>query len=286
VFLTLSLLAAAACSQGTSAWLLRESAQAGGAGGTLGGSGEAGASGEAGGGAAGDANEAGAGGQVPAGPRCPTRFAAQCSPKLSLQNLDTGENGQLFPDAIPDPVTTVDCITRDVCNVLFRRASEIRPRDTLHLILEDYDGVSETWSTGTDSTIHMSTRHLRAIADAKGSVEDEIRGILYYHGTNIYQSDDGNGAALLWVVQGVGQYVRHSAGYVSDSARKAGGAYSDGGNTTGFFFIWIDGQYPDFIYALNQSLSPTDNVTWTTQAFTDITGQSVDKLWASYQKTF
>jgi hypothetical protein len=131
----------------------------------------------------------------------------------------------------------------------------------------------------------MSSRYLQQVADAHGDVAAEVRGILYYHATNIYQFDDGNGAANAWLVQGVANYVRHVAGYLPDNQRRAGGAYTDGGTTTGFFFVWLDQNYGDFVYELNLSLDPSDSVIWTTQSFADITGQSVDLLWANYQAT-
>jgi hypothetical protein len=34
------------------------------------------------------------------------------------------------------------------------------------------------------------------------------------------------------------------------------------------------------------SLTPVAGVAWTTQAFSDITGQSVDDLWTAYQASF
>jgi hypothetical protein len=299
-WLVCALVALAACGKGTSGWVLSDRAPAAiadsgadaGAGGNLSQGGDT--SGIAGqGGDAGQPGEivtggaTGAGGSVTAiAPRCPTRFEAVCSPSVVVVNNDATASGKLFTDAVSDPSTTLSCITRDTCDILYRKVSEIRNITKITLTIEDFNGISEVGSLGPgEAGIRMSSRYLQQVSDAHGDVGSEIRGLLYYHATNIYQYDDNNGVANAWLTAGVANYVRHTAGYVSDGLRRPGGAYNDGGNTTGFFFIWLDQQYPLFVYELNISLDPNDNVTWTTQAFQDITGQSVDMLWASYQAT-
>jgi hypothetical protein len=102
----------------------------------------------------------------------------------------------------------------------------------------------------------------------------------------MYQYDDGDGAATAWLVQGVALYVEHSAGYLDDSQRRHGGAYNAGGTTTGYFLVWLDSRYSDFVYELNQSMTPYDPYVWSPQVFADITGQTVDQLWTQYQASF
>jgi len=302
VLFILSGCALSACSSGRRGWLLSERAQGAGGAGALpeagaagvesglpdAGLGESGAAGAAGAvsdaGAVGNAGAAGGGSS--AGPRCPARFETACAPTVLVDNKDATSSGKLFSDALADPANTFDCITRDVCSLLFRKQTEIRPITQVTLIIEAFQGISETWSLGTESTIRVSSSHLQVVADAHGNVQDEIKGLLYYHATNIYQSDDGNGVANRWLVQGVANYVRHAAGYIPGTQQHPGGKYNDGGNTTGFFLVWLDHAYPDFVYELNQSLSSSDPSVWSPQAFEDITGHSVDQLWASYQATF
>ncbi len=272
-----------ACTHGTSGWLLQERAGIGGEGGGAGEAGEssAGASGAAEAGAAGE----GGGGAVEPAPRCPTRFSAQCSPKIIYNNLDTTSSGALFEQAIPDPSTTLSCITQDVCNILYRKADEIRSITQITLLIEDYDGVSETYGSNGESTIHMSSRYMQQVVDSDGDLASELRGILYYQGTNIYQFDGGDGTANAWIVEGVADYVRHTGGFLPDNQRMPGGKYNDGNATTGFFLVWLDTQYTDFVYELNQSLNPATTTMWTTGSFMDITGKSVDDLWAAYQQS-
>ena len=286
-------LALAACGNGSTGWVLSENATTdAGAGGAVP-SGDAGAAGDGGAvnvGAAG-LGEAGQGAAgepqiTPPGDTCPLRFKDVCSPAVVVDNRDEAGSGKLFTAAIDDPSTTLSCITRHTCDILYRKATEIRNMTKINVIIEDFAGVSETYGNAPgEATIHMSSRYLQAVADAHGDVAAEIRGIFYYHATNIYQFDDGNGAANAWLVEGVANYVRHVAGYLPDNQRRAGGAYNDGGTTTGFFFVWLDQKYADFVYELNLSLDPSDSITWTPGAFSDITGQSVDILWANYQAT-
>ena len=272
-----------ACGGGTTDWVISERGGSGG----LDDRPEAGASGarvnvpEAGSG-----GDAGGQGQGKLQARCPTRFETACAPLVVLDNQDSAGSGQLFTDAIPDPAGTLGCIARDVCNVLFRKTTEVRNLTQINVLIEDFDGVSETYSVGTESTIHMSSRYLQQVADARGDMHDEISGILYYQVTNMYQSDDGDGVTLSWLVGGIANYVRHSADFLPDSKRRKGGRYNAGGTTTAFFLVWLDAQYPDFVYELNQSMSPFDRVVWSPSAFQDITGRSVSQLWASYQASF
>jgi hypothetical protein len=279
----LLLVGAAACTNGTSGWVLSESPIASGGSTSssdadpdrdagLAGATEAGAAGEAG-----SSNSAAA--------RCPTRFENLCSPEIVIDNRDLAGSGALFAQAIPDTATTLPCIMRDVCATLYRKTSEIRNITQLSVIIENYDGISETWSTGTVATIHMSSSHMQQVVDANQSLSDELRGIFYYHGANMYQFDGGDGVTNAWIVEGVADFVRHSGGYLPDSQRMAGGAYTDGFATTAFFLVWLDAHYPDFVYELNASLNPASGATWTPQAFADIAGQSVDDLWATYQSS-
>ena len=280
ILLALFGLALAACGQGSRGWLLSERGLELDGGPNVS---EAGAAGEMTSGGAGAAGEATL---VPSVDHCPTRFASACSPIVVVDNRDASASGKLFSDAISDPTGALTCITRDVCNVLFRKTSEVRKLRQINLIIEDFAGTSETWSTRSESTIHMSSRYLQQVANAHLDVQREITGIFYYHAANMYQYDDGNGVLNSWLVEGVAEYARHAGGYLSMSERRPGGKYDTGNRTTGFFLVWLDTQFPDFVYELNQSLIPSDSVVWSPLTFEDITGQSVDTLWAAYQTSF
>lgn len=273
-----------ACTQGTSGWLLQERAASGGGGALAGEGGEAENAGAAGESTAGAAGEGGASGAEP--PRCPSRFTAQCSPTIVYDNRDQMGSGALFEKAIPDLATTLPCTTRDVCDILYRKSDEIRKITQITVLIEDFDGVSETYGSNGESVIHLSSRYMQTVVDGGGDLSSELRGIFYYHGTNIYQFDGGNGDANSWIVSGVADYVRYTGGFLPLSQRAKGGKYTDGGVTTGFFLLYLDQQYADFVYELNLSLNPATTTMWSTQSFMDITGKSADTLWTAYQKSF
>lgn len=272
-----------ACTQGTSGWLLQERAASGGGSALAGEGGEAenaGASGASTGGASG---ESGANGVAPQ--RCPTRFTAQCSPTIVYDNRDQMGSGALFEKAIPDLATTLPCTTRDVCDILYRKSNEIRKITQITVLIEDFDGISETYGANGESVIHLSSSYMQSVVDGGGDLSAELRGLFYFHGANIYQFDGGNYDANAWIIRGVADYVRHTGGFLPFSERMKGGKYTDGNATTAFFLVYLDQEYADFVYELNLSLNPATTMMWSSQSFMDITGKSVDTLWAAYQKT-
>ena len=103
-----------------------------------------------------------------------------------------GETNASIPKGA-DPATTLGCITRDTCDILYRKVSEIRVTTKITITIEDFAGVSETYASNGESVIHISSRYLQQVSDAHADVAREIRGIFYYHATNIYQYDGGNG---------------------------------------------------------------------------------------------
>ena len=274
-----------ACTHGTTGWLLQERTGTAAEGGLAGEAGEPpSVGGENDAGAAGIAGDGGAGAAEPA-PRCPSRFTTQCSPTIIYDNRDKAGSGALFDQAIPDIATTLPCITRDVCDILYRKSDEIRTITQITVLIENFDGVSETYGANGESTIHLSSKYMQQVVDSDGDLASELRGIFYYQDTNIYQFDGGDGTANSWIVEGVANFVRHTGGFLPLSQRMVGGKYDDGGTTTGFFLVWLDQQYPDFVYELNQSLNPATTTMWSSQSFMDITGKSADDSWTAYQKS-
>ena len=116
---------------------------------------------------------------------------------------------------------------------------------------------------------------------------DEVKGIMWHEYTHGYQYDDGDSGPIIGIIEGVADCVRYLAGYISISQRRPGGNWNSGYKTSAFFLAWLQEEYqggdPEFLYKFNQSLDPDDGITWTKDAFEDITGETVEVLWDKYQ---
>jgi hypothetical protein len=206
-----------------------------------------------------------------------------CTPTLSFENRDTTAQGQLFTDAVPDPSEPVWAASHAACRLLYRSASEVKPVAKLSLIVEDYDGIASTQGT----TLHLSTRYLKTIADRGVDLRLEITGILHFGTSLVFQSSgsDADSAPPHWLIVGIADYVRLESGYIDRGERAKGGSYDGSGSqTTAFFLDYLVTKNPTFVMQVNQRLAPTSPV-WSNDVFTTLLGSDVDALWTSYQAT-
>ncbi len=215
---------------------------------------------------------------------------AKCTPTFTLQMEDTGPKGQIFTDAVPDPEPFVQEIGRTVCRILYRELDEVRDANHITLIIRD-DPDYAGWKMGDvgNITVMISTQHLAQVQGQGMDVATEIHGILLHEMTHMYQNDDkapgeGTYPDLPNVVEGVADFVRIRAGYPPSGAQPSkDGSWDDTGYwKPAFFMLWIDGKHPDFLYHLNLTMVAGDGVPWTPDTIQDITGVSVDDLWAEY----
>jgi hypothetical protein len=226
--------------------------------------------------------EAGAGG-APLDPLEPPWVQEQCTPTLAFENRDTTSQGQLFTDAVPDPSQPVWAAAHAACRTLFRSAAEVKPVPKLWLIVEDSAGIAYTAGT----TLHISTRYLKSVADAGGDLALEVTGILHFATSLVYQNNgsDLDSAPPHWLIVGIADYVRLESGYIDRDSRAPGGSYdASGSQPTAFFLDYLATRSPSVVYQLNQRLSPSSPA-WTNDVFTDLLGSDIDTLWADYQAT-
>jgi hypothetical protein len=215
---------------------------------------------------------------------------AKCTPTVTLQMEDDGPKGQIFTDAVPEPEAFVQETGRMVCRILYREPDEVRDANHITLIIRD-DPEYPGWKMGDvgNITVMISTDHLAQVQADGRDVETEIRGILLHEMTHMYQHDDkapgeGTYPNMENVLEGVADFVRIRAGFRPHNAvASKSGTWDDVGYwKPAFFMLWIDLQYPDFLYQLNLTMMPGDYVAWTPDTFEDITGVSVDDHWALY----
>ncbi len=216
---------------------------------------------------------------------CSAALKAKCTPAFTLVMEDMGPNGQLFTSAVPNPAALVQNISQDVCCVLYRNPSEPPASSALKLIIRDSETVASKSGSGSNITVMISSRHLKNISNQGGDVAKEVSGILYHELTHAFQNDNrGSGGAPSGVIEGIADFVRTRAGHVDIQRWKAGGNPFDGYVTTSFFLIWLDNQYPDFVYRLNQQLAPQYAQRWSSKTFEQVTCRQVMPLWFEYQK--
>jgi hypothetical protein len=284
------------CGDGTSGWVLTRnqsspslsggsSSSTGGAGGDPTPNAGSGTEGGEGGAAGGPSPEGGAGGQPSIGPRDPNDFAEVCSPIVAVDNRTQTGNGQLFDLAMPDAEPFMIEAARLSCALLYKLPSEVPVTNDLEVVIEDFDGVGELALNGASTTLRLSSLHMRNVADAGGDVSAEIRGVSQYLIALDYVHESEDPAAVSWLHQGLGDWVRYEAGYTSIGERGPGGSWTDGFKTAGFFVDWLDETYPDAAYRLNQSMDPLDGVAWSEEIFVAIFGSDVATLWDDYQAT-
>jgi Peptidase of plants and bacteria len=210
----------------------------------------------------------------------PPPFDPVCTPVVEVQNLDqTGGGLRVFNDVALDPIPYVRGLTRQICPVLFRRTAEVPDVPKITIVIRN---ISTPFTAVTDNTTTaLSASFLESYATSHTASETryEITGILVHHLAHYYQS---RGGAPLSVLQGVNEFVRYQLGYRALADRRKGGSWDDGVPTTGFFFDYIDGAYPDFVYKFNLAMANGYDI----RLFQAITGKDVTTLWTDYQSSF
>jgi hypothetical protein len=215
-------------------------------------------------------------------PMDPADFARVCTPEIVFQNLTADGNGQVFDDVITDPVAFMQEVSAGVCALLYREPDEVPSKTQITLVIDDFDFVSGTGNAGTTATIQLSSSYLASYADGGGDVLAEIYGVIFHEVTHVYQLSEDY--ATNWSsIEGIADTVRYYAGYIDLEERAPGGSWTSGYKTTAFFFSWLEETYMWFLYQLNQSYDPADDVPWSWDAIEVITGHPVEELWDEYQ---
>jgi len=201
---------------------------------------------------------------------------AACTPMVTYENRDLQGSGTLFDQHVPDPVLLVQEVAQTTCSILYKAPEEVRSVPMLLLIVEDFEGIA----AASAGSIHISSRYLQELTNANQDVAREITGLLYFTIATAYQNNAGN-TAPIWLITGVADFVRLTAGYADPALRGPGGSWQDGYRTGAFFFDWLNEQYLDFVYLLNLDLAGTE--AFDENVFATLTGKTVDALWADYQ---
>jgi len=209
----------------------------------------------------------------------------QCSPRVSFTNRDPMGDGKAFDDIVSDPQALLWQATRAACRTLFRNASEVKAVTDVAFDVGPFSGVAGTG----DNAITLNASYVKMQADASADVLREITGILHFQASFLYQNNgrSADAAVTRWVLFGIADYVRLSAGYIDRRSRAAPTtSYAQASSQTiAFFFDYLAMSNPDIVYQLNQRLSPTAGA-WSNDVFVTLMGSELDAWWTAYQRTF
>jgi hypothetical protein len=209
-----------------------------------------------------------------------TVFDPVCTPAVDFQNLDPQGGGKVFLDNFKSPSDYVAGLTRRVCAILYRSPVEVPPIAKVTVVVQPISNVPPN-ITGTANGNSMTINSNFFVPFANTHTADETSYELSGMGAHLFSYMYEHGPAPAGVTSGVNDFVRYRLGYIRESRRAKGGAWDDGYTTTGFFFAYLDDQYPNFVYKLNLVMGTGYSVT----AFQVFTGKDVSTLWNEYQAT-
>ncbi len=187
------------------------------------------------------------------------------------------EGAKIFAASIPDAVSAMQAHARAICKILYRKVDEVKNVKQQRLTLEANDDIA--FAVGGNIT--FSTDYIADFARGKSkpAIDAELNGVLVHEGAHVWQNTNGGGA----LVEAMADYVRFKAGLLhAGAARRAAATGTIPYTTGGFFIAWVEDKYdPDYGYKLN--LGMKDNGFSYPQFVQQVTGKSIDAVWADYQ---
>jgi hypothetical protein len=202
---------------------------------------------------------------------------ALCTPMVVFQNqAPTTVGGMRFTQHVPDPVATMQRLSREVCALLYRKPEEVRKNATIRLFIDPtYNGVA--YASG--GSIHFSPDHIARQGNNAERLSAEIHGVLAHEVTHLWQQNQGGTRDNR---EAVADWVRYRTGFDSLDRRRVGGNWSSAYTPGGFFISWLEDKFDrDFGYKLNVGFSKA-NFSYPNLVM-EVTGKNIDAVWADYQ---
>lgn len=210
------------------------------------------------------------------------------NPQVTVKIIDTTTgNGALFEQALPDAAAQIKGIIRKICSILYDNPNEAHKQpQSIVITVENIGGVAGASGTSTEGHIAISSSYLRSYYNSGQPLRYELLGILYHELTHLYQYDDNAYGSIGYMIEGMADAIRFDVGHHDRYAVTPGGSWTGSYGVTGNFLRWIDDyKHHGFLREINASLNPFDTVTWTENAFQQITGTDVNTLWSEYQNS-
>ncbi len=214
-------------------------------------------------------------------------------PSINFVNKSVGGNGAIFKRLVPDHNKLLKQVCLEVCQLLYWSADDINQVDQFDYVVKDYDGISGKSGQQPYIKIEFSSTYLKQKQDSGMSDEDllhEIKGVLYHELTHGYQYEPKGagvyetGSQFWSFLEGMADYCRYKAGYFTLNQRRAGGTWTGGYRTSGFFIDWLHSKDELFIKKFNRSALTINPWSWD-KATKAILGVPVQELWDEYQES-
>lgn len=214
-------------------------------------------------------------------------------PAVEFNDLDPETSGSgYYKMLVQDPQAYVRYHALKIAEILYDDDQEQRTNiQKIVYNLKNYDGVSGKSGNPPVVQIDYSTQHVeRSYASSLFKLDFETRGVLYHEMVHAYQFEpkgippysQGN---ISWAcIEGLADAVRAQSGFLDMTNRKAGGWYSDGYQTTGFFIQWLTTKDPDAIRKFHRSVRELSEWSFDgAMVYIFGEGHTAKGLWTEYQ---
>jgi len=205
---------------------------------------------------------------------------------------------QVFNESVPSPEAFILECVNDVVGNLFSqdqlKRGEFQDVDTITFSVKSMKAKAAKGGNFEHIKIGFSQEYIAEKYESDGKSDEEIlfelKGVLYHELTHGYQYTPKKaggykkGTDHFSIIEGVADFVRIDLGQ-HKRGRKAGGHWTDGYTTTGYFLEYLSKKYgEDFIFQFNQSAEELEKWTWD-QGLSWTIGEtvSVKELWEEYQ---
>jgi len=199
-------------------------------------------------------------------------------PKLSLRVEDLSNHGAVLFLKLVQPYEALRKAVLQVLDTLYTVQTQPKNVSSVTLILRDFDGVAHTCGSDSAKEIHFSTRHIQA---SESRARDEILGVLLHEMVHCYQYN-AKGTCPGGLIEGIADFIRlrHSLG-PPHWKRSRPAKWDVGYEGTAFFLDYVEQTFGNgTIMAVNEGMRKHRYNNG--QVWVDVTGRSVDDLFAAY----
>jgi hypothetical protein len=207
------------------------------------------------------------------------RFKDVCGAEVTYKVLPSA-TGAHYPPHYPDMKTLFTIIARNDCAMLYKNPGEVpRYARKLEVVLENEPGNQADGHEDThekDARISILPRNF----PATGINQIGILGLFYHETTHAIQHIKADGQYAQSINEGVADLL--ALKLLEQRVSKREDEWRSGYQAVAYFFDWLEGRYPDFVYQYNMSRSRGRK--WSIDEIAEITGKPIDTLWQEYRE--